>query len=198
MEQTNFLKTVKRYSKLIVLLCASIVTTFCGNNTDFPEVNPLAGYLAASGFDEDFDAIVDGLTFEMGISFIPKVDGQIKAVVVKVPDDKVDLRITIWDKNTATVLRTINVDVAANTELTESITPLSLEKDKEYFITMNTNDYFYRTRDDLAAVTYPFVVGDISITSYSFESGLGQIMPTDDFYFENYSGDLSFVFQEVE
>jgi hypothetical protein len=194
--KTSILNSVKKYTKIALLLCAPIAMTNCGEDTVFPEVNPLGGYLEASGLDEEADTIIDGLTFEMGFSFIPKVSGQINAVVVEVPDDKTDLRITIWDKDASTVLRTFTVDVLAYTKLTEVITPLALEKNKEYFITFNTNDYFYRNRTDLGAVTYPIMVGDISITSYGFHGGLSQTMPTD-VYFENYSGDLSFIFQET-
>jgi hypothetical protein len=58
--KTNILKTVKKYSKIALLLCAPIAMTNCGEDTPtFPEQEPLADYIEAAGFDEVTDTIID-------------------------------------------------------------------------------------------------------------------------------------------
>lgn len=65
--------------------------------------------------------------------FPPNVNGKIKAITAKIPDISNTLRVTIWDYDTKTVLRTeiVNVSVA-NTLVTKAITELALVKDKKY------------------------------------------------------------------
>jgi hypothetical protein len=44
--KTNILNSVKKYSKIALLLCAPIALTNCGDDAGtFPEVDPLADYL---------------------------------------------------------------------------------------------------------------------------------------------------------
>ncbi|MEO7991994.1 MAG: hypothetical protein ABI663_20755 [Chryseolinea sp.] len=72
---------------------------------------------------------------------------------------------------------------------------MDLIKNKEYFITMNSNDYYYYTKTDGSDVSYPFTVGDIKITSYSYRNGADQVMP-DTPETDYYAGDVSFKFQK--
>jgi hypothetical protein len=196
--KTNILNSVKKYSKIALLLCAPIAMTNCGDDAGtFPEVDPLADFLENSGFDEKVDTFINDGDFEFGFSFIPTVSGQINAIVARLPDANPTLRVTIWDFDTETVLKTVTVNVAAaNTTVTEDITPLVLEKDKEYMITMNSDDYYDHSRTDDAAVTYPFTAGDISVTSYGFRGGTSQTIPSS-FPTTYYAGDASFIFQEI-
>ena len=201
----NSLKIERFLLKLTLLLSLSLSITNCSKDDDpaptppvvlAPLQDPLAGYLAASGFDQKTTNFINGFNYELGYSFIPLVNGKMTAIVVKIPDASLGMRVTVWDKVAGTAIRTETFDVpTANVEVTKPITALDLVKDKEYFITMNTNDWYKRSKTNDASVTYPFTVGDIKITSYSYKNGTAQVIP-DTPASAFYSGDCSFKFQK--
>jgi hypothetical protein len=88
--------------------------------------------------------------------FSPDVKGKITAITIKLPDTNPNLRVTIWDYTTKTVLRTETLNVTAtNTLITKEISELALEKDKKYLITMNSNDWYKRAKADNSNTAYP-------------------------------------------
>lgn len=195
------MKTVKFLTAIVALAAIS----FSCSKDDatptplpvYPTENPLTGFLTASGFNQTTTNQVNNGDYEFGYSFIPQVTGKITAVVVKIPDAHANLRVTFWDKTAGTIVRTETLDIAtAGVEVTKDITALNLVKDKEYFITFNSNDWYNHKKSDNSAVTYPFTVGNIKITSYSFISGTTQAMPTSP-QTTYYAGDLSFKFQRT-
>ena len=204
--KTNFLKTGKFLLKLALMLSLSLSVTNCSKDDDpvpttvepvlAPLQDPLAGYLSASGFNQKTTNNVNVSDYEFGYSFIPLVNGKITAIVAKIPDAHLAMRVTVWDKVAGTPIRTETIDVAtAGVEVTKQITALDLTKDKEYFITFNSNDWYDRRKTDGSVVTYPFTVGDIKITSYSFASGTAQAIPNSP-QTTYYAGDCSFKFQK--
>ena len=195
---------MKYLTKLIAILALSIFTFSCSKD-DAPEPtkvlaplqDPLPGYLAATGFNEKSSIEIDSWDNEHGFSFIPLVNGKITAIVIKNPAVQSGIRVTVWDKLNGTVLRTEYIDLpTAGVEIVKQITALELVKDKEYFLTLNTNDRYYRRRNDGVAVTYPFTVGDIKITSYATKNGaVAQVIPTT-LMTNGCFGDCSFKFQK--
>jgi hypothetical protein len=189
---------MKKIIKLSVLIFFVTITS-CKKDKDpvlAPEQNPLAGYLAASGFDQKVTSQMNLGDYEFGYSFIPLVNGKMTAIVAKIPDVRPGMRVTIWDKTAGTVLRTELIDITSSgVEATKAITPLDLVSGKEYFITFNSNDWYDHRRTNSANVTYPFTVDDIKITSYSFISGSAQLMPNAP-QLSYYAGDCSFKFQK--
>ncbi|UPQ77713.1 hypothetical protein M0M57_08705 [Flavobacterium azooxidireducens] len=198
---------MKNYIKNIGLLFIAMGLFSCSsdddtnNETTFTEENFFNGYLQATGFDEEIEIvelpnIFDGSEF--GLDFTPKVKGKITALKVKLPAVNPTLRITIWNKETNTILRTEIVNVAtANSELSFDIPDVELIKDNQYAITMNTTDYFSRKNTADEPVNYPIVVGNIQINAFKFNFTASQTYPSetgDDFY----DGDLSFDFIQTE
>ncbi len=178
------------------------VTTSCSKSdapvaaetTVAPLQDPLSGYLMASGFNEVTETVVNNSDRELGYSFIPLVNGKITAIVVKIPDTRTALKVTVWDKTTATVIRSETIDITSSgVETTKIISPVDLIKDKEYVISMNTNDYYVHTKTNGSFAAYPFVIGDIKVTSFVERGGVNQIMPilTSS---PAYAGDCSFKF----
>lgn len=192
------MKTLKKFL-CIALLSGAIFS--CSkdddNSADTPAVteqNPLSGYLAATGFNQKTTNYVNSGDYEFGITFVPLVNGKMTALMTKIPDVHTSMRITIWDKATATILRTELIDVTSSgVEITKAISPLDLVKDKEYVLTYNSNDWYDRRRTDGSVVTYPVTVGDIKITSYAYKTGAAQVMP-DVVPGNYYAGDLTFKF----
>ena len=203
MKTLNHFLNVKNYFRIILFLCLTLVVINCRKDDDdeitpiiYPEENPLSAYMINTGFSESSNFINSG-DYEFGLVFSPNVNGKIKAITAKIPDISSTMRVTIWDYDTKTVLRTEIVNVsAANTSITKSITELPIVKDKKYLISMNSNDWYNRTKAGGGSAIYPITAGNIKFTEYLWKSGTGQTFPTnvDDSY---YGGDLSFVFQQT-
>lgn len=165
-----------------------------GGSTSVPSQNPLSGYLTTTGFNEKTTNYVNSGDYEFGFSFIPQANGKITALTAKIPDVRSGMRVTIWDKEAATILRTELMDVTSSgVEITKQITELNLLKDKEYVITFNSNDWYDHRKNDSSNASYPVAVGDIQITSYGYKTGTEQSMPNV-FPLNYYAGDLTFTF----
>ncbi len=194
------MKTTTHFFKLALVLGLAFSLSNCSksddNPTPNPEVNPLPGYLAASGFDQVNASLINQADYEFGFSFIPIVNGKITAFVVKIPDVNSALRVTIWNKATATVLKNEIINYAtAGVEVTKAITALDVVAGTEYVVSFNSNDYYNRRRTDFANAILPFAVGDISITRFMFRNGSALEIPNT--ATANYhSGDISFKFQK--
>ena len=186
----------------IIMVCLFAIS--CSKSEEstpilYPEENPLTGYLETSGYNQDqISAIDNPSTIEAGFSFKPAFTGKINSIKAWIPASNNALRVTIWDNATQTAIRTEIVNVAsANVPSTKTINPLTLVKNKEYTITMNTNDYYIKSKTNGTAAVYPIRVGNIVITSYREGYGLSQTFPqgTQPDY---YSGNCSFNFQRTE
>ncbi|WP_167028794.1 DUF4082 domain-containing protein [Chryseobacterium sp. Tr-659] len=162
----------------------------------YMEENPLAKYYENTGFTTVTNFVNSG-DYEFGLVFSPSVKGKINSITVKIPDSNPNLRITIWDYTTKTVLRSEIVNVSAsNTLITKNISELSLEKDKKYMITMNSNDWYKKSKSNNSNATYPVAAGNIQFWEYRWLSGTAQTFPTNISSDYN-AGDLSFNFQQV-
>ena len=191
---------------ITILLSLGLVVTSCSKIDDpvvaplpvvvAPLQDPLAGYLAASGFNQVTTSIINDSFSEIGYGFTPSVNGKITAIVVKIPDANAALRVTIWDKATGGILRTETLNVtAANNEITKTINSLDLIQNKEYVISMNSDDYYIHSKTDGSNAAYPFIVGDLKITSYLIRDGNQQLIPNSS-RVSGYIGDCSFKFQK--
>lgn len=183
----------------IALLAILIIS--CSKEDDTPSFqkeNFLAEFLTLTQFEEETGNNVNSGDYEFGLEFTPTVKGNITSINVQLPDASPELRVTFWDTETKTVIRseTVNVELA-DTSYNFSIDDLALVKDKKYMITMNSDDWYTRTKTDNSEITYPISVGNIDISNYGFFSGSDQTYP-DSFHDDYYAGDLAFDFQRTE
>jgi hypothetical protein len=196
---------MKKHFHAATLLVAALIASACSGDADenspqFDEENPLPEFLITTEFDQDQIAYIDdNNNYEMGFGFKPAVTGKINALVIKIPDVRDDVRVTIWDVATATPIHTELIDVpqaAVNT--TKNITPILLEQGKEYTITMNSSDYYFRYKaNNPDPPTYPIPIGNIVFTASYCDMGPQQIMPTVGGV-NSYFGDVSFVFEQTQ
>jgi hypothetical protein len=185
----------------LILSSAFLLLTLVGCKKDkdpvFPEENPLPDYLAATGFTQKTTNFVNSGDYEFGIKFTPKVKGTIKKIALKIPDNAASVRVTIWDVNTKTAIRTeILTSIVKDIEKLQEITPLPVQAGLTYMITYNGNDWYQRQRTDGATAPYPIKAGELSIDGYAWLSGASQTFPTS-LSANYYAGDLSFVFQQA-
>jgi len=197
---------MKTLKTILTLFTVAIFAASCSsddNNPDpvkYNEENPLDAYMAGSGFSQKAVDQKNAGIYEYGFSFKPTVTGKINAIIVKIPDVNATLRVTLWDAATKTVIKSEIVNVTtANVAVEKTITPIPLTKDKEYFFTVNSDDWINRTKTDGSAATYPIVAGNITITGYAFISSTATetLFPTNP-RSTYYAGDMTFKFQQTE
>lgn len=188
---------------ILSLVAIAAITLQCRKDDDntepvvYPEENPLSLYHTNAGFTTTSNFINAG-NYEFGLVFSPTVNGKINSIVLQLPDVNANLKVTFWDYNKKTVLKSEVVNVsAANTVITKPITGLILEKDKKYVISMNSNDWYKRSKPDNSDIVYPVTAGNIKFWEYRWLGTSDQIFPTN--VSLNYNGgDLSFNFQQTE
>jgi hypothetical protein len=167
----------------------------------YNEENPLDAYMAISGFSQEAIEYNSEGTWEFGFGFVPTVNGTINSLIVEFPYAKTAVRVTLWDVATKTAKTSEVVSVPkANVTVEKSIAPIALIKDKEYFISVNSHDYWFRSKTDHSATVYPIVTGNITITGvatvrHSVEAET--IFPTNAVNV-GYYGNISFKFQQTE
>lgn len=192
---------MRTFKTLFTILLTAVLAVSCSSDDDntpkFKTENPLAAYYTQTGFTTSTNFINSG-DYEFGLVFTPTVKGKITAITIKLPATNPNLRVTIWDYDTKTVLRSETLNVAtADVEVKKEISELALEKDKKYLISMNSNDWYKKSKADNSATTYPVVAGNITFNEYRWLSGTAQTFPTTVATTYN-AGDLSFDFQQTE
>lgn len=184
-----------------ILLTAALAISCSSDDKDntpkFETENPLAVYYTKTGFTTVTNFINSG-DYEFGLVFTPTVKGKMKAITLKLPATNPSVRVTIWDFATKAVLRSETLNIAtADVEVKKEISELALEKDKKYLISMNSNDWYKKSKADNSNAVYPIVAGNITFNEYRWLSGTAQTFPTTVANSYN-AGDLSFDFQQTE
>lgn len=198
------MKTINKNISSILILVMMVFLFSCKNdNTAAPtttvvyqEENPLTSFLATTGLNLIASPFSNTTAFEMGYAFKPKVRGIIKGLTVKLPYVNGSLKVTIWDKVTATVVRSTYVNVAtANQDISVTIPNLELTQNTDYVISMYTNMFYNHKRTDNANVVFPVDAGNISITG-SYTNAITSMPATTNA--SSFCGDFSFIFQQTQ
>lgn len=192
--KNHFTKTIVAAAALILFSCSK------DDGPSYTEENFMTGFMTNSGFNATTVTQINSGTYEFGLEFTPLVKGKITSLKVKLPDVNAALRVTIWDKSTATatVVRTETVNVTtADTEQGFDIADLELTANHQYAITMNSNDWYERRRTGGTNVTYPITSGNIQIDNYKWISGATQAYPVN-IALNYYAGDVSFNFIQID
>lgn len=191
------------FMKNLILLFIAVFFFSCSKSDSvtksYFEQNPLQGYLSISRFEERKDAYLGSYpTRESGFSFIPNVNGKINAIIAALPYDYPDLRVTVWDKASSTVLRTEIINVTTpGTNIVKQIEPINLQKDKEYVLSYNVKNWYRHEKQLSGDATYPIVVNDIKITGFYYSVTTAQLIPST-IVNKYYDGDCTFNFLQTE
>lgn len=107
--------------------------------------------------------------FEIGSKFKPLENGKIFGFILKAPKAG-DYNINLWNNNAKTVLKTETVAASSpGTRLILFSEPVNVEKDKEYTITLNSNDwYLYIDEQDAQGNQFPKTYNNIELLSTVF------------------------------
>lgn len=197
------IKTIKTLS-IMLFFAVAMATTSCKKEDKTPiiygEENPLNGFLSQLFYlQETYNWVNEpsGIA-QLGMSFKPLVNGKINALVVKIPSTNNNLKIIIWDKATKAKLRVETMNITtSNTTTTKEITPLVLTKNKEYVITMFSDDYYARNKTDNTVGEFPITSGNFQMTGSITGNGDTELYPLGGSG-NQYFGDCSFNFQRTE
>lgn len=175
---------MKNVKQILVLALMAVALVNCSADEEqpvtlpplvFQNENPYADFINTAGFTTVYVYTDDNNYYEIGYKFTPLVKGEINAVFVKIPAVVSDVRLTIWDVASGTPIRTEYVDVAEpSTKTTLAIAPLPLEKNKEYAVSINTRDYYFRYSPTGAYQNFPVVVNHLSISGAFSNMGTAQ------------------------
>ena len=195
---------MKTLKLLIAFLATATFTIACSNDDEtnvdaivYPEENPYQVFLDESGLNNLSNQLNAGQYYEAGLRFKPTVKGKINKIFVKLPAAQTNLRVTIWDAESETALRTETIEtVAADTETSKTISPITLEKNKEYTLTFSTNTWYQRDNTN-SSIPYPIAAGNIEITGFLSGEGDSQTYPSSS-HPAAIAGDLSFAFQRTQ
>ncbi|WP_346236208.1 hypothetical protein ABDK00_016625 [Niabella insulamsoli] len=183
---------------ILTLMVMGVTWVSCSREPiTYPEEMPLDDYLTISGFNENTVRIINSGHYEFGFQFKPVVDGMIKALRVKIPDNATDVRITIWDADSKEIIRTETIaSVSKDAFVEQAITPVEMDQNHSYMITLNADDWYIRKRMDETPAHYPITCGNIMIEKHASTGGTRQTFPTLSSILY-YAGDLDFVFQQT-
>lgn len=196
MKQHSFFRTLL-FSALIIF-----ITTTCSHRDDpqpppktYPLENPLQKFYFEAGLDKEESLV--GFSYEYGLVFSPQVKGEITAFTARLTF-KEKARVTLWDYNTRAVIATAIVDVPDKDKVaTTEITPVPLEKDKKYLISINSGYYYRRTKSTGVNVPYPVIAGNFIFHSFNLLKVNAQTFPTDTAT-DYTAGDVSFNFRQTD
>lgn len=169
------------------------------NQISFEEENPLPSYLNVTGYNEQTTLYTNTIQEkEIGFFFKPLKKGKINSLVVKLPSTDSNLEVRIRDLLAHTIVRTefINVNTA-NSEIVKNIVPLELEKNRDYAITMITNNYYAKSKVNLGIMNHPITIGNFKING-SYLSNCDPSNPSFITLIGIYNGDCSFNFLPTE
>lgn len=191
---------------VLILLFSLLIITGCRKDDEpeqtvvYQEESPFQDFLSAIGYNTQSTKIDDDYSWSLGLNFTPLVKGKINGVKVKLPAANPQLKITIWNALTGTIIRTETVNVAAaNTQYTFTFSPLELQKDQPYIISFLSDDFFIYQKTTGQNGTFPVKVGNINIekTSYALSSNLYTPTFPDKSEGSAAYGDLDMIFQQI-
>ncbi len=188
---------MKQFILPALLVLISIAGCKKDKDRNFPEENFLPDFHVKTGFSQVTTNFVNAGSYEYGLKFTPKVKGNITKILLKIPDNANNIRVTFWDAASKQVLKTeVIPTVTKDVEVIHEIAPLNVEAGRMYMISINSNDWYKRSRTGGTSITYPVTVGNITVEGYLWVGTSSQIFPTNVSNDYN-AGDLSFIFQQT-
>ena len=85
-------------------------------------------------------------------------------------------RVSLWNFDTEELLLTQEVQSSNGLISTKEINPITINSSVNYFISVNTNDYYAFNKG--GAVIFPTDIGDVLVKAYGSYLGTNQAIPT--------------------
>ncbi|WP_282135862.1 DUF4082 domain-containing protein [Seonamhaeicola maritimus] len=169
-----------RIQKLIIaFVVLGLNLSSCSKNEDADIIEILPEYpmktLMEDGAMELVNTKVNSPnTHEIGYRFKSFKNGEITALGIRVPDNG-SYRVTVWNVDTQEILGTAYVTSTSGLLSFEDIDPINIESGTEYFVGINTNDYYIF--NDSGNDIFPVESNNILVLGYSAQFGANQVLP---------------------
>lgn len=166
----------------------------------YQEENFLSSFLVQSKYNENTTEFT-GADRESGIEFTPLVNGNMKALKIRMPQviSNVPTRLTLWDAITQVPLKTFYIQAqTAGVEAVLDISPVvQLEKNKKYCFSIQHRSLYSRNAHFNIEAVFPITCNNIKIDKLTYNLTANQAYPNTG-VLNSYWGDFSFVFQQTE
>lgn len=192
---------MKTTFKTVVILLLTMTFLSCSkedNSNKNPEQNPLDEYLEIAGFENEYPSLPGLGFYELGFTFKPLVNGNINSIVLNLPNSKENVRVTIWNLETESIVFQDVFDVTiAESSVVFPVNSITLQENKEYIISMNSDQSYINSFNLFNPVNanYPIVIEDIQILNTRSNAGTNQVLPAT-ISLNSYAGNCSFNFQK--
>ncbi len=155
------------------------------------------GFISKAGLISTFPITGDPNFYEAGLVFKPLVTGKITHLRINIPTVQTTTKVTLWDKETKTVIKTVNCGTIGSTiEGRYVINDIILVKNKEYVISMNSKNFIAKT--GVGNIAYPITSGNIQVLDYVTNLGNTITFPETSTDNEGVKGKVSFDFIRTE
>lgn len=113
-------------------------------------------------------------TFELGYQFKTFKSGKIKSLSIRIPANG-EYRVSLWNFDTQELLLTQQIQSSSGLISSEDISPISIESSVNYFVSVNTSDYYAFNKG--GNVIFPTDIGDVLVKAYGSYLGTNQTIP---------------------
>lgn len=114
-------------------------------------------------------------TFEVGYKFKTFKNGKITSLSIRVPANGT-YRVSLWNFETQDLLVTQQIQSSNGLISTESISPITITSSVDYFVSVNTSNYYIFNKG--GAAIFPSDIEDVLIKGYGTYLGTSQTLPT--------------------
>lgn len=172
--------------KIIVAATAlvSVLLSCSKNNNDDDELlivepqYPFKELIYNGNLDEGYSYTNKPFNFEVGFQFKSFKSGQITGLGIRLPDND-EYRVTLWNAETKEILANQQIVSSSNIFVFEAINPVNIIAGVEYFVSVNTNDYYIVKNSQGGELdVFPIESGDILLTGYGSNMGVSQTFPS--------------------
>jgi hypothetical protein len=161
------------YSRTSTVTCqpnTCIPVTITKSKTLVKSAEVFSTFLADSTMKVLVTANNTNTIYEYGLRFVVTKNGKMVKVGAKLPKAGI-YRISVWDVTTKTVLVQQYVDqISNNIQSWADIPALALEANKEYFISIISNNWNDAYPKVGTTVTYPISKGNLKILAFAYAS----------------------------
>lgn len=113
-------------------------------------------------------------THEIGYRFKPFKNGKITALGIRVPENDT-YRVTLWNADSQEILKTLYINSTSGLLSFEDIEPINVSSGTEYYVSVNTNDYYIF--NDNGNAIFPVESNNVLVVGYSAQFGANQVLP---------------------
>lgn len=155
-----------KHVNFFTLLLMIIFTFSCKKKESVPEELTFTTLLNDSNYRTSVTQTA-GSWYEYGIKFKSNINGKINKLGSKLPKAGT-YRVTVWDSEKKIIAETKINQKTDNIFEFQSIKTISIEKDKEYFISILSNNWNDLQHNTSFRIPYPIVVNNISIIQFAY------------------------------